>query len=124
VSELGTVPDTISTEPQAKRKKRTFASVTQTVLVFVMLASFVMIGQQLEVFFNVGEVEIDLGLLLYQIGLGTLIVSALLQIAFGNIPPGANFGKTMRILGIAVLIVAAVFGVGILIAGPLTRLGS
>ncbi|MEM7734930.1 MAG: hypothetical protein AAF267_03995 [Deinococcota bacterium] len=122
MSELSTVPDT--SETTTRRKKRTFASVTQTVLVFVMLASFVMIGQQLEAFFTVGEVEIDLGLLLYQIGLGTLIGSALLQIAFGNIPPGANFRQTMRILGIAVLIIAAVFGVGILIAGPLTRLGS
>ena len=122
MSELSTVPDT--SETPTRRKKRTFASVTQTVLVFVMLASFVMIGQQLEAFFTVGEVEIDLGLLLYQIGLGTLIGSALLQIAFGNIPPGANFRQTMRILGIAVLIIAAVFGVGILIAGPLTRLGS
>ncbi|MEM6430449.1 MAG: hypothetical protein AAF708_14505 [Deinococcota bacterium] len=124
MSELTTASEITSTEPVTKRKKRTFASITQTVLVFVMLASFVMIGQQLEVFFNVGEIEIDLGLLLYQIGLGTLIGSALLQIAFGNIPPGANFRQTMRILGIAVLIIAAVFGVGILIAGPLTRLGS
>lgn len=111
----------IPNEP--KRKKRTFASVMQTLLVFVMLASFAMITQQLDVFFTVGEVEIDLGLLLYQIGLGTLIVSSLLQIAFGNIPPSANFGKSMRILGIAVAIIIAVFGIGILLARPLAEMG-
>lgn len=106
-----------------KRKKRTFASTMQTLLVFVMLASFAMITQQLETFFTVGEVEIDLGLLLYQIGLGTLIFSSLLQIAFGNIPPGASFGKTMRTLGIAIAIIIAVFVVGILLARPLTEMG-
>jgi hypothetical protein len=118
---VSTVNPDMPTEP--KRKKRTFASVMQTLLVFVMLASFVLITQQLEFFFTVGEIEIDLGLLLYQLGLGTLIVSSLLQIAFGNIPPSANFGKSMRILGVAVAIIIAVFGIGILLARPLTEMG-
>lgn len=103
--------------------KPTFASRTQAVLVWVMLASFVLMTQQLVTFFEVGGVEIDLGLLLYQLGLGTLIVSSILQIAFGNIPPSAGIGRSLRLLGVAMFIVALVFGVGIALAPYLTQLG-
>ncbi len=105
------------------RFRPTFASRMQALLVWVMLASFVLITQQLTTFFEVGGVEIDLGLLLYQIGMGTLIVSSLLQIAFGNIPPSAGFGSSLRLLGVAVVVVALVFGLGIVLAPFLTQLG-
>ncbi len=52
-----------------------------------------------------------------------LIVSAILQIAFGNIPSSAGFGQSMRLLGITLLIVAIVFGLGIVLAPFLTQLG-
>ena len=92
-------------------------------LIWVMLASFALMTQQLTTFFEVGGVEIDLGLLLYQIGLGTLIVSSLLQIAFGNIPPSADFGASLRLLGVATVVVALVFGLGVVLAPFLTQLG-
>lgn len=101
----------------------TFASRMQALLVWVMLASFMLITQQLTTFFEVGGVEIDLGLLLYQVGLGTLIVSSLLQIAFGNIPPSAGFGVSLRLLGVATVVVGIVFGLGIVLAPILTQLG-
>ena len=110
-------------KPEQKGPKATFASRTQATLVWVMLASFVLMTQQLVTFFEVGGVEIDLGLLLYQIGLGTLFVSAILQIAFGNIPASAGFGKSMRMLGVAMLVVAVVFGLGVVLAPVLTQLG-
>ena len=106
-----------------KRFKPTFASRTQATLVWVMLASFALMTQQFVTFFEVGNLEIDVGLLLYQIGLITLIVSAILQIAFGNIPASANFGKSMKLLGVSMLIVAIVFGLGIFLAPILTQLG-
>lgn len=101
----------------------TFASRTQAILVWVMLASFVLMTQQLDTFFEVGGTEIDLGLLLYQIGLGTLIASSLMQIAFGNIPPSADALTSLRLLGIAMFVVALVFGLGIVLAPYLTQLG-
>ena len=103
--------------------RSTFASRTQALLVWVMLASFALMTQQIVTFWELGDLEIDVGLLLYQIGLGTLFVSAILQIAFGNIPPGANFGKSMRLLGVALCVVAVVFGLGIVLAPVLTQLG-
>ena len=103
--------------------KPTFASRTQAVLVWVMLASFVLMTQQFATFIDIGDIEIDVGLLLYQIGLVTLIVSAILQIAFGNIPASAGFGKSMKLLGVSMLIVVIVFGLGIVLAPILTQLG-
>ena len=103
--------------------KPTFASRTQAALVWIMLASFALMTQQFVTFFEVGDLEIDVGLLLYQLGLVTLIVSAILQIAFGNIPAGAGFGKSMKLLGISMFVVALVFGLGIVLAPVLTQLG-
>ncbi|CAN5903107.1 hypothetical protein BH24DEI2_BH24DEI2_08740 [soil metagenome] len=103
--------------------KPTFASRTQAALVWIMLASFALLTQQLTNFVEVGGVEVDVGLRLYQAGLVTLFVSSILQIAFGNLPPGANFGKSLRLLSIALGVVAAVFGTGILLVPFLTQLG-
>ena len=112
-----------TSEIEVRKFKPTFASRTQALLVWVMLASFALMTQQFVTFFEVGGVEIDLGLLLYQIGLGTLIVSSILQIAFGNIPASAGVGKSLRLLGISMVIVAIVFGLGIFLAPILAQLG-
>ena len=104
-------------------RRGTFASRTQAVLVVLMFASFLLMTQQSDTFIEVGELEIDVGLVLYQSGLGLLIVSAILQIAFGNIPHTAGFRQSMRLLGITLLIIALVFALGIALAPMLTQLG-
>ena len=51
------------------------------------------------------------------------IVSALSQMAFGNMPPEANFKEGRKIMIIAYTIVACVFGLGILLAPVLIKIG-
>jgi len=59
---------------------------------------------------------------LYQIGLPVLIVTAFLQVAFGNIPPSAGFGKSMKLLALTWAIVIAVFVLGVFLAPYLIEL--
>ena len=87
-----------------------FAARFQTFLIVLMFVGFVGIAQQR----REG---------LYQIGLIILVIAAFLQIAFGNIPPSANFTKSMKLLALTWAIVAAVFGLGILLAPRLVELG-
>ena len=56
---------------------------------------------------------------LYQFGLPLLVVAAFLQIAFGNIPPLTGLRKSLLLLLISWLIVAAVFALGIYLAPTL-----
>jgi hypothetical protein len=93
-----------------KTAPRPFASVAQAVLVVWMLASMFLIGQQFS-------------MQLYQAGLISLIVAALSQIAFGNIPSTANFGRSLRMYVWFMFIVAVIFGVSILMAPWLASLG-
>ena len=90
--------------------KRPFASVAQAVLVVWMLASIVLIGQQVS-------------LQLYQIGLISLAFSTFSQIAFGNIPATAHFGKSMRMYIWFMFIIVVIFAVSILAAPWLASLG-
>ncbi len=91
-------------------RERPFAATMQGALVVLMTLSFVMIAQQFS-----SQV--------YRLGLLLLVVSTIAQIAFGNIPPTAGFRRSMKLLGITVIIVAIVFGVGIVIAPYLVELG-
>ncbi|MBW7884637.1 MAG: hypothetical protein H3C34_18765 [Caldilineaceae bacterium] len=90
--------------------RRPFASVAQAVLVLWMLASFILIGQQVN-------------MQLYQIGLLSLVVSTLSQIAFGNIAPSANLRRSLRIYLWIMLVVVVLFGVSIVLAPWLASLG-
>ena len=87
-----------------------FAARFQAILIGVMFVGFVLIAQ-------------SASKTLYQIGLPVLVLAAFLQIAFGNIPPTAGFGKSMALLALTWAIVAAVFGVGIVLAPHLIQLG-
>ena len=96
-----------STQPKGRLP---FAARTQGLLIVVMLVGFVLILQQFSK-------------TLYQIGLPLLVVAAFLQIAFGNIPPTAGARKSLTLLGLTWLIVAAVFGLAIFLAPSLIALG-
>ena len=89
---------------------RTFASIAQLLLVLLLLLSIILIGQQASF---AG----------YKIGLILLVVTTISQIAFGNIPPFAHFGRSMRLYAIFVISTAALFGISILVAPLLVNLG-
>ncbi|MDQ3780809.1 MAG: hypothetical protein M3354_09735 [Chloroflexota bacterium] len=85
------------------RRGLPFAARFQSILIGVMFAGFVLIAQ-------------GFSKTLYQIGLPLLVLAAFLQIAFGNIPPAANFAASMKLLFLTWVIVVAVFVLGILLA--------
>ena len=90
--------------------RRPFAAVMQLILVIWMLVSIVMIGQQVSM--NI-----------YQLGLLSLVFTAFSQIAFGNIPATAGFGRSMNLYIRYMLIVVLIFVVSILAAPYLVSLG-
>jgi len=90
--------------------KQPFAAKVQLALISMLGLSFILLAQQ----FNKG---------IYQVGFWLLIISAMLQIIFGNIPPAASFKKTMLLLAIGLVLLAGVFVLGILLAPGLVNLG-
>ena len=94
----------------ARRRRLPFAGRMQTALIVVMLISFVLMAQRF-------SKE------LYQIGLPLLALAAFLQIAFGKIQPTAGFRRSIVLLLVTWVIVAAVFGLGIALAPTLIDLG-
>ncbi len=90
--------------------KHSFASVMQLLLVLLMLLSIILIGQKST-------------FLLYKVGLILLVITTISQIAFGNIPPSANFATSMRLYGIFVGITVALFAISIALAPILIGLG-
>lgn len=91
-------------------REKNFAEVLHAILIILMLLSFILITQQASK-------------ALYQIGFILLVVSTFVQIVFGNVPPGANFRQSMKLLGIGLTIVAAIFILGIFLAPHLVNLG-
>jgi hypothetical protein len=85
-----------TSSPDLPKLRTPFAARFQGILIAVMLIGLVMIAQRQS-------------LTLYRIGLPLLIAAAFLQIAFGNIPPRANFRRSMGLLVLTWAIVAAVF---------------
>jgi 1,4-dihydroxy-2-naphthoate octaprenyltransferase len=91
-------------------RKKNFAEVLHAILIILMLLSFILIAQQGSKIF-------------YQIGFIVLVVSTFIQIVFGNVAPTANFKQSMKLLGIGLAIVGAVFVLGIILAPHLANLG-
>jgi hypothetical protein len=94
----------------ASNRKRPFASVMHLALVILLLVSFVLITQQRS-------------RTLYQIGFMLLVASTFVQIVFGNVPPSANFKRSMKFLGVGLTIITAVFALGIIVTPLLVNLG-
>jgi len=92
------------------KKKAAFGLRMQIIVLLSMIISFAFIIQKMN-------------MTLYKIGLVLLIVSALSQMAFGNMPSEANFKEGRKIMIIAYTIVACVFGIGILLAPVLIKIG-
>jgi hypothetical protein len=92
------------------KKKAAFGARMQIIVIASMIVSFALIIQQMN-------------MTLYKVGLVLLIVSALSQMAFGNMPSEADFKEGRKIMIIAYTIVACVFGIGILLAPVLINIG-
>ena len=92
------------------RTKQSFAAKVQLVLIAMLGVSFNLLAQQA----NKG---------VYQVGLCLLVITAMLQIIFGNIPPTASFKKTMLLLVVGLVLLGSVFVIGILLAPVLVNLG-
>ncbi len=89
---------------------RPFASRMHVALVVLMLVSFGLIAQQTYK-------------ALYQLGFVLLVASTFVQIVFGNIAPATGFARSMRQLALGLAIIAAVFGLGIVLTPILVNLG-
>jgi hypothetical protein len=94
-------------KPQTKKP---FASRFQSFLIFALIFSLVLIAQQFSK-------------TVYQIGIVMLIISTFLQIGASNIDPKADFKGSMKVMGIAMAIVAVVFTAGIYLVPIFIHLG-
>jgi hypothetical protein len=92
------------------KSKTAFGARMQNIVIVTMLLSFALIIQKFS-------------MTLHHIGLMLLIVSALSQMAFGNIPSNASFKESRKTIAIAFAIVACVFGLGIVLAPVLINIG-
>jgi hypothetical protein len=87
-----------------------FASQLQIILLGGMILAFLLIAQ---------NQSVDV----YQYGLLLLIGFSLLQVVAGNIPPQTRVIGTLIRLLLGLVIVAAVFGIGIILVPYLAELG-
>ena len=60
---------------------------------------------------------------LYQIGLMVLVLATLLNIAVGNLPRDASAMRSLVLIAGILLLVAAIFGIGIVLVPVLAELG-
>jgi hypothetical protein len=90
--------------------KQPFGSILQPVLLSVLLLGGLLVVQP----WVKG---------LYQAGLVLIIGAALLEIGAGNIPPDASFQKSLLILVFSLIVVAAVFSLGMFLVPTLVALG-
>jgi hypothetical protein len=84
-------------------RKRYFSDVMHDILIVILVLGMILIAQQL----SKG---------VYKVGVIMLAVATFLQIGFGNIPEKTRFGRSMKLLGIALFIIVFVFGLGVLLA--------
>lgn len=89
---------------------RTFQERAELVLIACLALGFLLIAQRASH-------------VLFQVGLGLVIVATFLEIAVGNVPLEASARRAMLMIGLILAVVAAVFGLGILLVPYLTRLG-
>lgn len=90
--------------------KQPFAAIVQGILIILLVISFAMITQQ---FYES----------IYRAGFLLLIASTFVQIAFGNLPPEANFKQSIKLTAVVFGIIVIIFGLGIFLAPHLVNLG-
>ena len=91
-------------------KVRTFPERLETTLIFGLVIGILLIAQR----YN---------LTLYKVGLSILVLSTLLQIAVGNLKKDASAGRSLYFIAKVLVVVAVVFGVGILLVPYFSVMG-
>ena len=92
-------------------KNKSFAEKAELTLIVVMVLSILSLTISPRV------------LWLYQLSLGMLLGSTLLQIAVGNLPKDADFKRSIKLIAIILSIVLCVFLLGIALVPTLSSLG-
>lgn len=92
------------------KQRLPFASVIQVALIIVLTANFILIAQQ---------IDRDI----YGVGVFALIIFTLVQIAFSNISPQANFRQSLVGFIITVIVLAAIVAFSIWLVPSLIQLG-
>ncbi|GGD10051.1 hypothetical protein [Aureimonas glaciei] len=89
---------------------RTFPERLETMLIVGLVAGILLIAQR----YN---------LMLYKAGLTILVVSTLLQIAVGNLRKDASAGRSLFFIAKVLVVIAAVFSLGIVLVPYFSQLG-
>lgn len=87
-----------------------FADRAERVLILALLVAIGMIAQQYSI-------------QVYRYGLLLLVAATLLQIAVGNLPKDVSTAKGLGMIAVILCVVAAVFGLGVLLTPVLSQLG-
>ncbi len=82
----------------------------QSAVIVLLIATFILIAQPFS--FTV-----------YQWGFVVLFATTVVQIAVGNVGPGASWGAVLRALGITLAILTVMVGVGIYLTPYLIHMG-
>ena len=91
-------------------KVRTFPERLETTLILGLVIGILLIAQR----YN---------LTLYKVGLSILVLSTLLQIAVGNLKKDASAGRSLWFIAKVLVVVAAIFGLGIVLVPYFSQLG-
>ncbi|GGD98030.1 hypothetical protein GCM10011390_16030 [Aureimonas endophytica] len=94
----------------ATKHSRSFPEVLETTLIVGLLLGILLIAQRYD-------------LTLYKIGLSILVVSTILQIAVGNLAKDASVARSLRFIAVVLLIVAAIFSLGIFLVPTFASFG-
>ncbi|MGB3539327.1 MAG: hypothetical protein WBA42_14310 [Mesorhizobium sp.] len=92
------------------RRVRTFPERLETIMIVALAAGILLIAQRYS-------------LMLYKVGLSILVVATLLQIAVGNLRKDASVGRSLAFIAMVLVIIAAVFAIGILLVPYFSQLG-
>lgn len=92
------------------KEARSFPERLETTLIAGMLIGIALIAQR----YN---------LLLYKVGLSIVVISTLVQIAVGNLRKDASTGASLFFIVKILIVIAAVFTIGILLVPTFSQLG-
>jgi hypothetical protein len=92
------------------RRARSFPERAEIALIAAMVVGILMIAQR---------ANVDV----FRWGLRLLVCATILQIAVGNLPKDASVGKSLVLVAVILLVVAAVFSIGIWLVPVLSQMG-
>jgi ABC-type transport system involved in cytochrome c biogenesis permease subunit len=91
-------------------KRATLQERAEIVLILLLALAFLLVAQQASQS-------------IFKIGMGLLVISTFLEICVANVPPEASRAKLLRLVGLFLSIIVALFALGIYLVPFLTDLG-